>query len=36
MKGLLLEDEPDLGAAMQRVLQREGYVVDWVQEGERA
>lgn len=36
MKVLLLEDEPDLGAAIQRVLQGEGYVVDWVQEGERA
>ncbi|WJI23134.1 response regulator transcription factor [Thermosynechococcus sp. B0] len=34
MKVLLLEDEPDLGAAIQRVLQREGYVVDWAQEGE--
>ncbi len=36
MKVLLLEDEPDIGAAIQRVLQREGYGVDWVQEGEMA
>ncbi len=33
MKLLLLEDEPDLGRAIQRVLQRQGYVVDWVQDG---
>ncbi|MCG9883980.1 MAG: response regulator transcription factor [Cyanobacteria bacterium] len=33
---LLLEDEPDLGAALQRVLERERYVVDWVTEGDAA
>ena len=36
MKILLVEDEPDLGAAVRRVLQREGYIVDWVQDGTEA
>jgi DNA-binding response OmpR family regulator len=33
---LLLEDEPDLGTALQQVLERERYVVDWVTEGDAA
>ena len=36
MRVLLVEDEPDLGAAIQRVLHREKYVVDWVQDGSEA
>lgn len=36
MRILLLEDEPDLGAALQRVLERERYVVDWVTTGDAA
>ena len=33
MRLLLLEDEPDLGAAIKRTLEREAYIVDWVQDG---
>ncbi len=33
MRILLVEDEPDLGGAIQRVLNREKYIVDWVQDG---
>jgi DNA-binding response OmpR family regulator len=36
MRILLVEDEPDLGAAIQRVLKREKYLVDWVQDGAEA
>ncbi|TVR05409.1 MAG: DNA-binding response regulator [Phormidium sp. GEM2.Bin31] len=36
MRLLLVEDEPDLGAILQRTLEREKYVVDWVQDGETA
>lgn len=36
MRILLVEDEPDLGAAIQRVLRREKYIVDWVQDGTEA
>ncbi|MBD1918407.1 MULTISPECIES: two-component system response regulator RppA [Cyanophyceae] len=36
MRILLVEDELDLGAAIQRDLRREKYVVDWVQNGENA
>ena len=36
MRILLVEDEVDLGAAIQRDLQREKYVVDWVQQGDDA
>lgn len=36
MRILLVEDEPDLGAAIQRVLKREQYLVDWVQDGSEA
>lgn len=36
MRVLLVEDEPDLGAAIQRVLHREKYLVDWVQDGAEA
>jgi DNA-binding response OmpR family regulator len=36
MRILLVEDEPDLGAAIQRVLKREKYIVDWVQDGSEA
>jgi DNA-binding response OmpR family regulator len=36
MRILLVEDEPDLGAAIQRVLKREKYIVDWVQNGSEA
>jgi len=34
MKILLVEDEPDLGKAIQLTLQREKYIVDWAQDGE--
>lgn len=33
MRVLLVEDEPDLGAAIKRTLNQEAYVVDWVQDG---
>lgn len=36
MRILLVEDEPDLGATIQRVLKRERYIVDWVQDGSEA
>ena len=36
MRVLLVEDEPDLGAAIKRVLNQEKYVVDWVQDGTEA
>ncbi|MBD2093396.1 response regulator transcription factor [Microcoleus sp. FACHB-1515] len=36
MRVLLVEDEPDLGAAIERVLNREKYIVDWVQTGGEA
>ncbi len=36
MRILLVEDELDLGATIQRDLQREKYVVDWVQNGDDA
>lgn len=36
MKILLVEDEPDLGSAIHRVLHRERYIVDWVQDGTEA
>ncbi|MBW4486541.1 MAG: response regulator transcription factor [Trichocoleus desertorum ATA4-8-CV12] len=36
MRILLVEDELDLGKAIQRVLNREKYVVDWVQDGTTA
>ena len=36
MRVLLVEDESDLGTAIQRVLIREKYVVDWVQDGTEA
>jgi len=36
MRILLVEDEPALGAALQPVLKREQYLVDWVQDGTEA
>lgn len=36
MRILLVEDEPDLGVIIQRTLEREKYVVDWVTNGEDA
>jgi DNA-binding response OmpR family regulator len=36
MRILLVEDEPDLGAALERSLKREKYVVDWVTDGTQA
>lgn len=36
MRILLVEDEPDLGAAIQKTLIRERYIVDWVQDGNEA
>lgn len=36
MRILLVEDEPDLGAAIKRNLHQEAYVVDWVQDGTEA
>ncbi|NJK51457.1 response regulator transcription factor [Candidatus Gracilibacteria bacterium] len=36
MRVLLLEDEPDLGAAIKRTLSQEKYIVDWVNDGTEA
>lgn len=36
MRILLVEDEPDLGDAIQRHLRREGYAVDWQCDGQSA
>lgn len=36
MRVLLVEDEPDLGAAIKRVLNLEKYIVDWVLDGTEA
>jgi DNA-binding response OmpR family regulator len=36
MRVLLVEDEPDLGAAIKRVLNQNKYVVDWVVDGTEA
>lgn len=36
MRILLVEDEPDLGEAIQRSLSRDKYVVDWVLDGAEA
>jgi len=36
MRVLLVEDEPDLGAAIKRTLNQEKYVVDWVIDGTQA
>ena len=36
MRILLVEDEPDLGVAIQRSLRQEKYSVDWVQDGMEA
>jgi DNA-binding response OmpR family regulator len=36
MRVLLLEDEPDLGAAIARTLEREKYAIDWVTDGTEA
>ena len=36
MRILLVEDEPDLGAAIKRTLNQEKYVVDWVLDGTEA
>lgn len=36
MRILLVEDEPDLGTAIQKALQRDKYIVDWVQDGNAA
>ena len=33
---MLVEDEPDLGAAIKRSLNHEAYIVDWVQNGTEA
>lgn len=33
MRVFLVEDEPDLGAAIKRTLNQEAYVVDWLQDG---
>lgn len=36
MRVLLVEDEPDLGAAIKRTLNQHKYVVDWVMDGTEA
>ncbi|QZZ20032.1 response regulator transcription factor [Leptothermofonsia sichuanensis E412] len=36
MRILLVEDEPDLGATIERTLLREKYIVDWVMDGKTA
>jgi DNA-binding response OmpR family regulator len=36
MRVLLVEDEPDLGAAIKRTLTQHKYLVDWVVDGNEA
>lgn len=36
MRVLLVEDEPDLGKAIDRTLKQEKYIVDWAQDGKEA
>ncbi len=36
MRVILVEDEPDLGAAIKRILNQEAYVVDWFFDGSDA
>jgi|SRR5579883_141006 DNA-binding response OmpR family regulator len=36
MRLLLVEDEPDLGAAIKQVLNHDGYVIDWFLDGAQA
>ncbi|MBD2293644.1 response regulator transcription factor [Anabaena sphaerica FACHB-251] len=36
MKIILVEDEPDLGAAIKQTLNQEAYVVDWLLDGNEA
>ncbi len=36
MRILLVEDEPDLGAAIQQTLSQEKYIVDWAKDGTTA
>ena len=36
MRVLLVEDEPDLGVAIKRILTQEKYLVDWVMDGKLA
>ncbi|MCC5599784.1 two-component system response regulator RppA [Nostoc favosum] len=36
MRVLLVEDEPDLGAAIKRTLNQQKYLVDWVMDGTEA
>lgn len=36
MRILLAEDEPDIGNAVHRILNREGHVTDWVMDGAEA
>jgi len=36
MRVLLVEDEPDLGKAIDRTLKQEKYIVDWAQDGNEA
>lgn len=36
MRLLLVENEPDLGAAIKRTLTQEAYIVDWVENGQDA
>lgn len=36
MRILLVEDEPDLGTAIEKTLTRDRYIVDWVQDGTEA
>ncbi|BAU15744.1 OmpR subfamily protein (plasmid) [Leptolyngbya sp. NIES-3755] len=36
MRILLVEDEPDLGAAIEKKLTRDRYIVDWTQNGSEA
>lgn len=36
MRLLLVEDEPDLGAAIKQILSHEAYIVDWVLDGTEA
>jgi DNA-binding response OmpR family regulator len=36
MRILLVEDDPDIGLALQKVLHHHKYIVDWVQDGDEA
>ena len=36
MRVLLVEDDPMIGESVQQGLRQDGFVVDWVQDGEKS